>query len=281
MADPSPPRRATCGLLLALCAALLLASCGGGGGGDGGDAITTTAPPTTATTAPRPEGPRTAPRWETVATFRGEGPLRSEPFQILDWSIQWRARWTCRAGSLEVRTDPPPRKGDPIVDASCPGEGSAFPIHTGSLRLDVAASGPWEVVVDQQIDTVLDEPPLPGMDGAVLVGEGTFTPVEMQGRGTARLYRLPDGRAAVRFEGFETSANTDLFVWLSEAADPRTSQEAVAAEYREIGNLKSTVGSQNYLVPTDLPVERVRSIVIWCAPVRIAYTAAPLTRAGR
>lgn len=43
-----------------------------------------------------------------------------------------------------------------------------------------------------------------------------------------------------------------------------------------IGNLKSTVGNQNYEVPPDVPTERIRSIVIWCEPVSVAYIAAPL-----
>ncbi len=40
------------------------------------------------------------------------------------------------------------------------------------------------------------------------------------------------------------------------------------------GNLKSTVGNQNYLIPADVPVDRVNSVVIWCDPVSIAYAAA-------
>ena len=261
----------------------LLVACGGGssdGGGGGAPSTTsaTSAGSAAPTSGPPPTGARSAPRWETVTTFKGTGATTSAPFEILPWAIQWRARWSCQAGSLEITTDPPPRKPRALVSGACPGPGEGFAIHTGPIRLAVAASGPWEVTVDQQIDTALEEPPLPGMDGDHLLGEGTFTPIEMRGAGTARLYQLPDGRAAVRFEGFETSSNTDLFVWLSEAADPRTSKDAVAAARVEIGNLKSTMGSQNYVVPPNLAVDKVRSIVIWCAPVSIAYTAAPLTR---
>jgi hypothetical protein len=36
------------------------------------------------------------------------------------------------------------------------------------------------------------------------------------------------------------------------------------------------VGNQNYEVPPDVPTERIRSIVIWCEPVSVAYIAAPL-----
>ena len=70
--------------------------------------------------------------------------------------------------------------------------------------------------------------------------------------------------------------NTDLFVWLSEAAAPKTSADAVGAPKVDIGNLKSTLGNQNYEVPADLPTERIHSIVIWCEPVHVAYSGAVL-----
>lgn len=49
------------------------------------------------------------------------------------------------------------------------------------------------------------------------------------------------------------------------------------APYVDLGNLRSTLGSENCILPADLAPERIRSVVIWCAPVRIAYIAATLT----
>lgn len=141
------------------------------------------------------------------------------------------------------------------------------------------ASGPWELIIDQQIDAPLNEPPLPGMDTAKVLGQGQFYNVEMSGKGTAKLVQMPDGSRVVRFEGFEVPSNTDLFVWLSEAASPRTSAEASRAPYRSIGNLKSTLGNENYTVPADLSSDKIKSVVIWCQPVSIAYAAAALTPA--
>lgn len=255
----------------------LVGACGGGGG-DGTAGPGTAAAPTTApTTTPVREGPRSAPRWETVNTFAGTGPLRTASFEILADAIQWRVRWTCQAGALQVLSDPPPRRPKPIVDASCEaGKGTDHAIHTGTIALDVAATGPWEIVVDQQIDFPLDEPPLPGMAGAPVLLEGSFYDLENRGTGTARLYQLPDGTRALRFEDFEVTQNTDLFIRLSESPRPANSAETVAAPFVEIANLRSTAGTQNYLVPADVPTEKIRSIVIWCAPVSVAYAAAAL-----
>jgi len=209
-------------------------------------------------------------------SLSGTGAQRTADFEIFDDAIQWRVRWTCEAGALKVEAQPPPKKPAALVDGSCPGKGDGFAIHTGQLRLDVAATGPWTLIVDQQLDRPLNEPPLEGMADAPVLASGAFKDLEMTGTGTAKLFQLPDGTRALRLENFTVSNNTDLFVRLSEAPDPLNSADTVNSPFVEIGNLKSTVGTQNYVIPPDLPTERIRSIVIWCAPVAIAYIAAPL-----
>lgn len=259
----------------AVVVALVVAGCGGSGDGNGAAPPATTvapAPGPTTTTA----GPRSAARWETVATFAGSGAFRTPELTILPNAIQWRVRFTCEAGALRITTDPPPRRPGPMVDATCPKEDSGYSIVTGLVRMEIEAAGAWKAVVDQQVDTPLDEPLLAGMTPDRVIAQGSFFRVEVQGEGTAKLYGLPDGRRILRFEGFQTAENTDLFVWLSEAARPTTSEQAVTSAHVELTNLKSTLGNQNYEIPASIPNEKIRSIVIWCAPVQIAYAAAAL-----
>ncbi|MGH9177934.1 MAG: DM13 domain-containing protein [Acidimicrobiales bacterium] len=266
--------------LALVAAAALLAGCGSSDDpGDQASGGATSAPPSSSTSSTEPKE-RSAPRWETVTTLEGSGPIRTDAFEVLADAIQWRARFECTSGTLKITTIPPPRRGTPMVDEGCPGKGEGFSIVTGSVRMNVEATGPWKLVVDQQVDFPLREPPLEEMASAPVVGQGDFFDVEMTGKGTVRLYQLPDGRKALRFENFEVSNNTDLFLWLSEAPNPRTSAEAASAPKVVLGNLKSTVGDQNYIVPADLPAERLKSIVIWCAPVSVAYIAAVLAPAS-
>lgn len=275
---PSRARAAVRPVVAAALVATLLAGCGGGSGA-GDSAVTSTTGGSTTTTA---AVKHSAPRWETVTTLSGSGSTTTEAFSILPGAIQWRTRWTCDAGSMRITTIPARKATDPpMVDAACRAEEKDRPVGysivVGKVKMAVVATGPWTIIVDQQIDTALEEPPLPGMEAAKPLGQGGFYDIEMTGKGTAKLYELPDGSRALRLEDFEVSNNTDLFVWLSESPDPRTSEDAVDAPYVEIGNLKSTLGNQNYVLPADLPADRIRSIVIWCAPVRIAYTAAVLS----
>ena len=50
----------------------------------------------------------------------------------------------------------------------------------------------------------------------------------------------------------------------------------VTAPYKVVGELKSTLGNQNYLLPPGTTEADVRSIIIWCEPQRFAYAAAAL-----
>lgn len=222
---------------------------------------------------------RAAPRWEPVATLAGSSP-DAESFVVSKRAIQWRARWRCSKGKLKLSVAPRPRSSPERTGGTCPGRGESEWIQSGRQRLSVNATGRWRVVVEQQVDTPLREKPLPAMraKGAQVLARGKFHRVERRGRGRAALYRLPNGRHALRFEDFNTSSNTDLFVWLSEAANPKTTKQALRAPYKEFALLKSTLGDQNYLLPRGLDVERYRSIVIWCEPVSIVYTAAALRR---
>ena len=274
---PARRGRAAAAVVAVVVLALAAAGCGDSGG-SGSTPTTPPAPSTTTAAATATTAARGAPRWETVTTLTGTGPAEPPAFKILADSIQWRARWTCETGTLVVTTDPPPRRPAPLVDSPCPGTEprTGFSIVTGDVRLKIEATGPWKVIVDQQIDTPLAEPLPEGLATATPAKQGTFYNVEKEAKGAARIFRQPDGKAVLRLEDFEVSTNVDLFIWLSEAPAPKTSAETVAAPYQVLGNLRSTLGNQNYPIPAEMPIEKVRSIVIWCDPIRIAYGAAAL-----
>ncbi len=222
---------------------------------------------------------KAAPRWEPVTSFSGTGAV-TRTVDIAAGAIQWRARWRCERGSLSLVTSPPPRSGSARADDECPGTGEHSWVTDGRRELRVENAGPWRVSVEQEVDTALHEAPLAAMSasGARVLARGDFYKIERRGRGSATLYRLANGRLALRMQGFATDANIDLFVWLSEAARPSTTRSAFSARHRQVATLKSTLGDQNYLLPRGIDAAKVRSIVIWCEPVQIAYTAATLAR---
>ena len=278
-----PGRAATAApALLALLGSLVLAV-GGCGGSDGGgasnagdDAFKEVSSQPSLTRTAR----RAAPRWELVTRMQGTAPAE-QSVSIASGAIQWRARWRCSSGKLALAVQPAPRTKAEDAGGPCPGSGDATWVQTGDQRLKVDARGRWSVAVEQQVDTPIEEPALAAMrsPGARVLASGSFYDVERKGSGSAKLYRLPGGRTALRLDPFRTSANTDLFVWLSTAARPATTRATVRAQ--RLGRLiplKSTIGPQNYVLERGIDPRRIRSIAIWCDPIRIVYTAASLAR---
>jgi len=254
--------------LLALAA---MAGCGGGAAQDGGPSDPFTE---VRRAVERPAAARATPRWDRVRVISGEGPA-TRSVSIARGAIQWRARWRCEGGgSLRASS-----KRDDVVRGRCPGRGvGTAAATTGAQRIVVRADGPWRVEIEQQVDTPLREPPLASMGSTAsrVLATGRFYGIERRGAGTATLHRLKGGRLALRFAGFATSPNTDLFVWVVRATRPRTSRVAFRARHRTIAPLRSTLGDQNYVLPRGVRERDVRSIVIWCEPVRIAYAAAAM-----
>lgn len=253
--------------------ALVLAGCGGGSGG-GKKQDPFAAIPKRTTTAPTNEA---SPRFEQVAALQGSGSA-SKTVQISGGALRWRTRAHCASGQLTVTVSPAPRSGPARAAMPCSGRKDAIWPGTGTQQLAVQATGAWRLEVEQEVTTPLHEPPLAGMraPGAQVIGRGSFYGIERKGQGRAALYRLGDGRLALRMTGFATDPNTDLFVWLSQAARPKTTEQAFKAKHTVLSGLKSTLGDENYVLPRGLDASAIRAVVVWCNPVQIAYAAASL-----
>ncbi|MFP5316822.1 MAG: DM13 domain-containing protein [Acidimicrobiia bacterium] len=216
---------------------------------------------------------KVAPRWERLARFTGTGSQRTPTFTVAGHALQWRVTATCSGIRLRVRVE---GGAAPLAEPGCPGRAFGFSIREGPAALDVDAAGHWEVVVDQQVETPAAEAPLEGMTDRSVAARGDFYGIDQEGKGTARLWRLPGGRLALRLEPFFVTPNTDLYVWVSQTAAPKTSAEVFHSDHRQIAELTASAGRQNYLLPADVDARRVRSVIIWCEPVRTAYAAATL-----
>jgi hypothetical protein len=232
----------------------------------------------TATTAPLPRTAlRSQPWWQGVGPLQGTGAMTTPAFDIAAGAIQWRVNWSCQSGHLLVGA---PGERHPLVDAACPGTGSGYATRPGTKTLQVTADGPWQLQVQQQLDVPLVEPPLPAMTqpGAKAVATGSFYGVEQTGVGRMTVYRLADGRFALRLEDFFVSANVDLEIRLSALAAPRSTEQFTGAPSSgSVAALDVTAGSLNFALAEGVDPTRYRSVVIWCPITTNAYAAASLT----
>ena len=218
--------------------------------------------------------PEAQPRWEPVKTLMGSAATQTT-FAIAPDASQWRVTWDCEAGSLRI-ADTVAGRESVLVDKSCPRDGVKTGTSTGAHSLKIAAGGPWHVKVEQQVHDALEEPPLAGMTPDRLLATGKLYPVQRKARGTVSVYKLANGRLALRFEDFYTTGSPGLDIWLSHARKPTSTLQARDAEHYNAGALRSTLGSYNQVLPKGASLDGVKSIVIWCPTVTIAFGAAAL-----
>lgn len=124
------------------------------------------------------------------------------------------------------------------------------------------------------IDVHVGEPAVSPAASVVL--SGTFTPMAHEGRGDARVLRLPDGRLVLRFSRFATSNGPDVRVYLLGAATVRDDGQLASAGFLDLGALKGNVGDQNYEIPAGTELSRYRAVAVWCRRFGVNFTTASL-----
>lgn len=110
---------------------------------------------------------------------------------------------------------------------------------------------------------------------------GSFHAVAHDGKGTATIYQLPDGKRALRLTDFATSNGPDLRVFLVAAPDATDSDRVKSAGYIELGKLKGNIGDQNYDVPADADLATYQAVTVWCERFSVNFTTAPLVKQKR
>jgi hypothetical protein len=80
----------------------------------------------------------------------------------------------------------------------------------------------------------------------VKVAEGSFRGVAHETKGSASIYKLPDGKQVLRFSGFVTSNGPDVQVYLVAAPDAKDNETVTKAGFIRVADLKGNMGDQNY-----------------------------------
>lgn len=126
------------------------------------------------------------------------------------------------------------------------------------------------------------EQDMPEMMGPEVYAVGDFVEIDpvYWAQGTATLYQLADGSAVLRFEEFSARNGPDLHVLLSANPDPRTRDEIYVFPLAgfSLGRLKGNIGNQNYAIPSELDLDQVQSVVIFCQQFDVVFSVASLIK---
>jgi hypothetical protein len=102
---------------------------------------------------------------------------------------------------------------------------------------------------------------------ATLLVQGNLQGIGHTASGVASVYKLDDTYAVV-LDPYASQNGPDLKVYLSKDRD--------ASEYVRLGNLKSTMGKQTYLVPAGINVAQFGFVHVWCEKYTVVFARAEL-----
>ena len=182
---------------------------------------------------------------------------------------------------------------DDVVDESFP-VGSAAEQDDGGAApaapADEAGADTAGADLDDAGEAPADEPgPAAGDDTAPSeAGSAPSDPVELATgsfvsrnrytvTGIATTYQLADGQRLLRLEDFESTNGPDLFVYLT-VAGASDEDDALDADFVDLGVLSGNIGNQNYVIPADVDLDRYDTVVIWCRRFTTSFGVADLIR---
>lgn len=105
---------------------------------------------------------------------------------------------------------------------------------------------------------------------------GTFREKAHLGQGTATIARKDGKTYLVLDAAFKTDAGPRLHVYLAGHPDPNSSPDVHSMGDLDLGPLKSPFGAQVYEIPEAKAGEDWRSVVVYCVPFKVVFTAASL-----
>jgi hypothetical protein len=163
-------------------------------------------------------------------------------------------------------------------------------VEEGLPQLTETNVAPKEATSDKGNEKVVEkEEPLSGgksatdstevIDSPEVLAEGKFISHEHATTGSLKILKYSDGSRILRIENLKTSNGPKLEVWLTDAPviegldGWRVFDDG---KFFNLGALKGNIGSQNYLIPSEINLDDFSSISIWCERFSVSFGAAAL-----
>lgn len=94
--------------------------------------------------------------------------------------------------------------------------------------------------------------------------------------GRAQIIRTDDGTLLLRIEQLEVRNGPALRVLLVEHPSPTSSRDIEADGSLDLGELRATSGDQEYVIPDNVDLSQIGSVVVYCKPYRVVFATATL-----
>jgi hypothetical protein len=103
---------------------------------------------------------------------------------------------------------------------------------------------------------------------------GSFVSGAHTTAGTATIYKLDDGSRILRLENFSTSNGPKVHVVLADHTVRGNDVENAGSV--DLGDLKGNEGNQNYAIPANVDLAKVKAVAIYCERFHVNFGAASL-----
>jgi hypothetical protein len=97
---------------------------------------------------------------------------------------------------------------------------------------------------------------------------GSFVTNAKPTSGTVKLIAGDNGARTLAFENLSTGSGPDVRVWVA--------SNTTATGYQEIGTLRATSGSFNYVLPANIDLNTNNKVLIWCEDFALLFGHATL-----
>jgi hypothetical protein len=112
--------------------------------------------------------------------------------------------------------------------------------------------------------------------GSLIVSQGSFKSLAHETQGLASVYQLPDGKRTLRLTEFGTSNGPDVRVYLTAAEIEKGNDALKEAGFIDLGAMKGNKGDQNYDIPAEADLNKLKHVTIWCRRFGVNFATAPL-----
>jgi Electron transfer DM13 len=156
---------------------------------------------------------------------------------------------------------------------------SKRPVVLSVLAL-VVAFGLWYAFRPEKlfVNKKVNEPAPVTLGQLTPLYTGTFHTDARDTSGRATVYRQPNGSRLLTLSNFSTANETSLTVILLDGSSMANGEPFTPAEsnHRDIGEIKTSQGEQNYALPADVDFNRFNTVAIYSAGLHTVFGTAKL-----
>jgi len=140
-------------------------------------------------------------------------------------------------------------------------------INDNFETMDIETKAKFEKQTMEMKDKMMNKNESMPVSGPKVIGQANLVPRAHEVKGSA-LFVKSNNETYLRFENLKTINGPDLRIYLGAALN--------ADDVVDLGPIRATEGSVNYLIPKDTDLSKYKNVMIWCRAFGVLFSYAQL-----